>query len=184
MSKKQKPVRIVHELKTWPSYYDKVITGKKKFEIRELNRPFKVDDDLLLREWQPYTKHGGEYTGRRTRVRVTDIIYSNKSPLLPSFLQNGNAYGILSIEVSYPPIDEARLQQATGIILALFSILLLWIYFTAPNPEFAQWTLWEGRYKVFPYAASVILIPASALYWFGRQSYKKICKKFWAVKND
>lgn len=167
---------IVHELKTWPSYYDKVITGKKKFEIRELDRPFKIGDDLLLREWQPYTKHGGEYTGRRTRVRVTDIIYSNKSPLLPSFLQNGNAYGILSIEVSYPPIDEARLQQATGIILALFSILLLWLFF-APNSLFKEWT-W------FPYAASVILIPASALYWFGRRSYKNICKKFWAVKDD
>ncbi|KKN37452.1 hypothetical protein LCGC14_0763550 [marine sediment metagenome] len=168
--------RIIHELKIWPSYYNKIITGKKKFEIRELDRPFKINDDLLLREWQPYTKHGGEYTGRRTRVRITDIIYSNKSPFLPSLLQNGNAYGILSIEVSYPPVDEARLQQATGIILALFSILLLWLFF-APNPLFKEWT-W------FPYVASTILIPASALYWVGRRSYRKICKKFWAVKND
>lgn len=174
--KKPKPERTVHELKTWPAYYNKIITGKKKFEIRELDRPFKIGDDLLLREWNPISKQHGEYSGRRVRVRITNILYSNKTPFLPSFLPNGNSYGILSIEFSYPPIDDARLMQATGIVLALFSILSLWIYFTAPNPEFAQWTL-------FPYGASAIFIVASTLYWRGKRSYKEICKKFWAVQD-
>ena len=176
--KTPKPERTVHELKTWPAYYNKVITGKKKFEIRELDRPFKIGDDLLLREWNPISKQYGEYTGRRVRARITNILYSNKTPFLPSFLPNGNPYGILSIEFSYPPIDEGRLIQATGAIIGLFSVTVILIWFNIPNLELKQAML-------IPYTSVSIItgVLAAGLYWWGKRLQKKICKKFWAVKD-
>lgn len=174
----KKPERTVHELKTWPTFYEKVVTGKKTFEIREFNRPFKIGDDLLLREFHPHTKPHGEYTGRRCRVRITDIIYSNKTPFLPSFLQNGNPYVVLSIELSRPLTYEGRLIQATGVVVGLFSILVLLIWLTSPNPELKQWLM-------YPYLGVSIAAAAIGLgIWiWGRRLQKKICKKFWAIKE-
>ncbi|MDF2680174.1 MAG: hypothetical protein K0R47_1364 [Brevibacillus sp.] len=38
----------VHELKTWPEYFNAVMDGTKKAEIRKNDRGFKVRDALLL----------------------------------------------------------------------------------------------------------------------------------------
>lgn len=46
----------VHELKTWPQYWDDVAGGKKPFEIRQNDRDFRVGDYLLLRKWDPKTE--------------------------------------------------------------------------------------------------------------------------------
>lgn len=43
-----------HELKIWPMYYEAVIDGRKKFELRKDDRGgYKVGDTLKLREWSP-----------------------------------------------------------------------------------------------------------------------------------
>lgn len=64
----------VHKLKTIPPYFDHVLLGKKKFEVRKNDRGFKIGDILQLEEW---TKDGG-YTGRKTRVKVTYIASGEK----------------------------------------------------------------------------------------------------------
>jgi hypothetical protein len=61
----------VHELKTWPTYYGDVKSGKKPFELRQDDRPFEVGDALYLREWDPET---GAYTGRQTYRLITYIL--------------------------------------------------------------------------------------------------------------
>jgi len=89
-----------HDLKTWPSAFEAVLDGRKRYEIRRADRPFAVGDTLLLREWRPahegvcefeLSDKGdmgspksckvckrrvgdslpGEYTTRTLRVRVT-----------------------------------------------------------------------------------------------------------------
>lgn len=50
---------IKHDLKILSEYYDDVMTGKKKFELRKNDRDFKVGDLFVLREWK-----NGKYTGR------------------------------------------------------------------------------------------------------------------------
>lgn len=56
--------------KIWPKYFEAVLSGEKKYELR-LN-DFKVNkgDVLLLEEWNPDTK---KYTGRKIEKKVTRV---------------------------------------------------------------------------------------------------------------
>lgn len=58
---------MTHTLKTWPEYYDAIVSGKKTFEARKNDRSFQVGDTLVLQEF--YMSTG--YTGRETSVEVT-----------------------------------------------------------------------------------------------------------------
>lgn len=69
---------MIHELKTWPEYFQAVISNKKKFEIRENDRDFKINDELLLKEYDPITK---TYTGREAQCIVTYTL--DKQPFVP-----------------------------------------------------------------------------------------------------
>lgn len=70
----------VHELKTWPVPFDGLIEGRKTWELRTMDRNFKVGDYLRLREWDPETQ---DYTGRHLWRRVTFIL---SGPPLPEGL--------------------------------------------------------------------------------------------------
>lgn len=60
----------VHDLKTWPQFFEKLVDGSKTFEIRYNDRGFEVGHKLRLREWDPET---GEYSGREVGRVVTYI---------------------------------------------------------------------------------------------------------------
>jgi ASC-1-like (ASCH) protein len=62
---------MIHELKIYQEYYEDVIIGRKKFELRKNDRDFKVGDFLALKEWLPDMN---EYTGREVLVQVTYIL--------------------------------------------------------------------------------------------------------------
>lgn len=61
----------VHELKTWPEFFEPILQGEKKFEIRLDDRGFRVGDHLQLWEWLPKSK---SYTGRVILVKVDYIV--------------------------------------------------------------------------------------------------------------
>lgn len=50
---------IKHDLKILTQYYDDVMMGRKRFELRRNDRDYQVGDLFVLREWT-----GEEYTGR------------------------------------------------------------------------------------------------------------------------
>lgn len=83
-----------HSVKIIPAYFDAVKNGLKTFEIRKLDRDYKIGDTLILSEWQPETLSVGSYTGRR--VNVT-ILYILTHDLFPDGIKDG--YGILGIRV-------------------------------------------------------------------------------------
>lgn len=62
---------MIHELKEQPNYFEDVISGRKTFEVRKADRPFKVGDLLALNEYNPDTK---EYTNRCCVVYIDCIL--------------------------------------------------------------------------------------------------------------
>lgn len=61
---------MLHDLKTWPQFFEDVRADRKRFELRKDDRGFQAEDVLLLREWNPEC---GEYTGRSVEVKVLDV---------------------------------------------------------------------------------------------------------------
>lgn len=50
---------IKHDLKLSSKYYDDVMIGRKRFELRKNDRDYQVGDVFVLREYD-----NGQYTGR------------------------------------------------------------------------------------------------------------------------
>ncbi len=67
-----------HELKTWPPYFQLMLDGLKRFEIRSDDRHFEVGDCLCLQEFEPdntwATHPNGVFTGRTFEVKVDYIL--------------------------------------------------------------------------------------------------------------
>jgi hypothetical protein len=92
----------VHELKTWPEYYDHLVDGSKTFEFRLNDRGFKVGDVLHLREWeQPLAR----YTGREMYRRVTYMLNTS-----PEFVVMALGEGA-AMDARFTPTDQGK---ATG----------------------------------------------------------------------
>lgn len=60
---------MIHGLKILPKYYNDVVSGKKKFELRKNDRDYKVGDILKLKEYE-----NGEYTGRTHTCYIRYIL--------------------------------------------------------------------------------------------------------------
>lgn len=74
----------VHELKIWPQFFEDVLSGAKKYEVRINDRDYKRGDRLLLHEWNPETK---EFTGRFCEAGVVHITYGTElNKVLPGFI--------------------------------------------------------------------------------------------------
>lgn len=70
----------IHDLKTWPRWFEDVAARRKEFEVRPDDRGIEPGDWLLLHEWDPtdsgtprvYEPRG--YTGRKLIRRVTYVL--------------------------------------------------------------------------------------------------------------
>ena len=62
---------MIHELKTWPEYFQEVFMDHKKFELRKDDRNYQVGDHLILKEWE---MKGHYFTGRELARVVTYIL--------------------------------------------------------------------------------------------------------------
>lgn len=80
-------MRITHELKIMPEYFEPVIERKKTFEIRFNDRNYQVGDWLLLKEIDKNCK----FTGRRCSARIR-YIYDGNIGLLDGFVILGIEY--------------------------------------------------------------------------------------------
>lgn len=87
MKSKEQLAEIVHELKTWPPYFEEVLNGNKTFEVRKNDRGFKVGDTLVLKEWNPNgyssvspNEMTGAYTGREVKRQISYILEGGYRP--------------------------------------------------------------------------------------------------------
>ena len=67
--------------KIWPEYFETVVSGKKKFELRLADFAVSCGDSLILEEWNPETK---QYTGRTISKKV-GYVFDLKSANLEKF---------------------------------------------------------------------------------------------------
>ncbi len=84
-----------HELKSWVGLYEPIADGRKKHDLRDMDRDYQVGDICLLREYEPVTK---EYTGRSCLVRITYITSGKHGHCAFSPFAMHPGMGILSIE--------------------------------------------------------------------------------------
>jgi hypothetical protein len=66
-----------YQLKTWKQFYQSVVDGSKKFEIRQNDRNFQVGDILELVEVDEYRNLLP--TGRSCQVRVTYLYRGSRN---------------------------------------------------------------------------------------------------------
>lgn len=73
---------IVHEVKSWPEFFEATLSGAKPFDVRINDRDgeYRVGDTLWHREWNPEANdEEGEYTGREARYLVTFVLSGDDS---------------------------------------------------------------------------------------------------------
>lgn len=76
--------------KVWPQYFDKLLSGQKKFELRLANFDIKEGDTMLLEEWDPKTE---TYTGRSVERKVTMILRTKTKDFQPWPKEEVEKYG-------------------------------------------------------------------------------------------
>lgn len=57
--------------KIWPEYFEKVLSGEKRFELRVADFDVSEGDTLILEEWDQKTK---KYTGRKIEKNIDFIL--------------------------------------------------------------------------------------------------------------
>jgi hypothetical protein len=65
----------LHDLKTWPVYFEPLLDGRKTFELRKNDRGFAVGDTLRLREFDMTTGYSGREVWRRVTYVLDDEIW-------------------------------------------------------------------------------------------------------------
>ncbi len=57
--------------KVWPEYFQRILDGEKKYELRLADFDCQNGDFLILKEWDPRIQ---DYTGRSLEKEVTFVI--------------------------------------------------------------------------------------------------------------
>lgn len=84
---------MIHELKSWPNFFEEIAAGRKVHELRINDRNYKVGDILCLKEYDDKSK---VYSGKKINVEVTYITSEdNPCVFMKDALKPG--YCILSI---------------------------------------------------------------------------------------
>lgn len=116
---------MLHELKTWPTYFGPVWEGDKTFDVRIDDRGFQKGDNVVLREWdisvgckcrdttesRAHLDDCPRYTGRWISGTIGYVL--SATPAIGSQRGfNGNGYVVLALlltEASDPTVT-AELQ--------------------------------------------------------------------------
>jgi ASC-1-like (ASCH) protein len=81
--------------KVWPEYFEKILDGKKTYELRLANWKCNEGDVLVLDEWNPKTK---KYTGREIEKKVTYIGKTKNMKFWPKEAVEKYGYQIISFK--------------------------------------------------------------------------------------
>ena len=60
----------VHHVKSWPEFFQPILAGTRRHELRKNDRDYQINDLLILHEWIPGS---GSYTGRTAEAVITSM---------------------------------------------------------------------------------------------------------------
>ena len=81
--------------KIWPKYFEKILSGEKKVEVRLADFVCVEGDVLVLQEWDPATQ---TYTGRSIEKRVTNVFNTKDVKLWSK--EEVDAHGLLILSLN------------------------------------------------------------------------------------
>ena len=87
---------MIIKKKLWKDYYDRIATGKKKFDIRLADFEIKEGDTLVLEEWDQDKK---AYTGRSIKTKATYVAKINEMTFWPQ--DDIDKYGFQVIQIDF-----------------------------------------------------------------------------------
>lgn len=85
----------IHHCKSWTHFFDAIVKGDKKHDLRKTDRNFQIGDIIVLQKYDPVL---GKYTGDECKVKIT-YITSNTTPCAFSSAVLEKDYCILSLEL-------------------------------------------------------------------------------------
>ena len=93
----------VHELKTWPEFWDAIHDGRKTFELRYNDRGFQAGDQLRLFRWN---KAHSCYTAPYKPITVT-----------VTYVASGRLFGLHDnwVCLGIRTVDRPALDDDTGV---------------------------------------------------------------------
>lgn len=81
--------------KIWPEYFEAIISGKKKAELRLADFDVNEGDTLLLEEWDP---KGKNYTGRKIEKKVSYVNVFKLGQFWPEDEVKNKGLQVISLE--------------------------------------------------------------------------------------
>lgn len=75
-----------HELKTWPEFFEPMFYRKKMFDVRKNDRDFKIDDIVILRQFDPVAE---KFTGGICGRRIIYILQGGQFGIEPGYMVLG-----------------------------------------------------------------------------------------------
>lgn len=82
--------------KVWKEYFEKIISGKKKLELRLADFEVNEGDVLVLEEWDKDKK---EYTGRKIEVVATYILKTKSLTFWPKEEVDKYGFQVIQFEI-------------------------------------------------------------------------------------
>ncbi len=77
------------EKKVWPEFFERILRGEKKYELRLADFECRSGDVLVLKEWDPTMK---QYTGRMMEKEVTFVLKTSEVKFWPK--EDVEKYGL------------------------------------------------------------------------------------------
>lgn len=88
-------MKTIHK-KVWKEYFEKIISGRKKLELRLADFEVNDGDILVLEEWD---KDRQEYTGRKVEVVVTYVLKTKGQTFWPKEAVEKYGFQIIQFEI-------------------------------------------------------------------------------------
>ena len=81
--------------KTWPEFFEQILKGEKKFELRLADFEVKEGDILVLKEYNPKKK---EFTGRKIKKIVGKVVFVNPAKMYSLDEIEANGFNIIELK--------------------------------------------------------------------------------------